>query len=178
MNLHTVDHNAYNRFVNLDNIEFRVIDFLAKSQNKHANNLFKMLYYDTEDCLQLPALSYEQKMGLLYITNGDASTERIFMAPYVDDAFEHQGAHLHIYIRNVAPMSHITSTVSVGFELIVHNKINNIFGDADEDNPMSNPSELADGGEPIIIYKSRATTMLKSLLSALNGEFVAGVGTL
>ena len=26
----SVDKNAYNRFVNLDNIEFRIIDFLAR----------------------------------------------------------------------------------------------------------------------------------------------------
>ena len=48
------DGNAYNRFVNLDNIEYRIVNYLAKSTTKYANNLWKILKYDTEDCLSLP----------------------------------------------------------------------------------------------------------------------------
>ena len=47
------DGNAYNRFVNLDNIEYRIVNYLAKSKTKYANNLWKILKYDTEDCLSL-----------------------------------------------------------------------------------------------------------------------------
>lgn len=42
-NQFSVDGNAYNRFVNLDNIEYRIADFLAKSDNKYADYLFKIL---------------------------------------------------------------------------------------------------------------------------------------
>ena len=33
-NPYNVDGNAYNRFVNLDNVEFRIFDFLAKKTKK------------------------------------------------------------------------------------------------------------------------------------------------
>ena len=42
----------------------------------------------------------------------------------------------------------------------------------------TNPSELGPDGQPIIIYKSRASELLKCVLASLNGYFVAGVGTL
>lgn len=174
----SVDGNSYNRFVNLDSVEYRIVDFLAKSDNKYANNLFKILKYDTEDCLSKDNLTYGEKMKLLYRNNGDASTERVFMAPYVDDAFEMQSSHLHIYIHSVFPINHITSTVNVGIETIVHNKISNIYGDAAMYDPKTNPSEIDADGQPTILYKSRATEMLKCVLAALNGSFINGVGTL
>lgn len=174
----SVDKNAYNRFVNLDNIEFRIIDFLAKSENKYAQNLFKILKYDVEDCLYKGDLSYEEKIALLYKDNGEASSARIYMSPYIDDAYIEQSSHLHIYVYSVFPQNHLLSTVNVGIETIVHNKIANMYGDASLYSSTTNPSELGPDGQPTIIYKSRASELLKCVLASLNGYFVAGVGML
>lgn len=178
MGYFSVDRNAYNRLVNLDNIEFRIVDFLAKSENKYAQNIFKILKYDTEDCLYQNNLSYEEKMALLYKNNGEASSERIYLSPYIDDAYILQSSHLHIYVYSVFPLNHLESTVNIGIETIVHNKIANIYGDASLYSSNTNPSELGPDGQPIIIYKSRASELLKCVLASLNGYFVAGVGTL
>ena len=178
MGYFSVDRNAYNRLVNLDNIEFRIVDFLAKSENKYAQNIFKILKYDAEDCLYQDNLSYEEKMELLYKNNGEASSERIYLSPYIDDAYTIQSSHLHIYVYSVFPLNHLESTVNIGIETIVHNKIANIYGDASLYSSSTNPSELGPDGQPIIIYKSRASELLKCVLASLNGYFVAGVGTL
>lgn len=174
----TADGNSYNRFVNLDNFEFRIIDYLAKSQNKHADFLFKMLKYDGEDCLYQPSLTYEERMKLFYSDNGDASDKRVFMSPYIDDAFVVQCSHLHVYIESVIPQNQVLSTVNIAVESIVHNKISNIYGDATLPNGEPNPSEVDKDGNPLIIYKSRAAEMLKCVLAELNGAFIAGVGML
>ena len=68
--------------------------------------------------------------------------------------------------------------MNIGIETIVHNKISNIQGDAAMYNPDTNPSEMGNNGQPEIILKNRASVMLKCVLAALNGSFVAGVGTL
>lgn len=177
-NQYSVDGNAYNRFVNLDNIEYRIADFLAKSDNKYADYLFKILNYDTMDALMRPSLTYQERMKLLYSNNGDAAGDRIFLSPFIDDSFEEQSSHLHIYIHSVVPKDHLISTVNIGIETIVHNKISNIQGDAAMYNPDTNPSEMGNNGQPKIILKNRASVMLKCVLAALNGSFVAGVGTL
>lgn len=176
-NQFSVDGNAYNRFVNLDNIEYRIVQFLAKSDNKYADYLFKILKWDTMDALMRPSLTFEERMKLLYSNNGDAAGERIFLSPFIDDSFEEQSSHLHIYIHSVVPKNHLISTVNVGIETIVHNKISNIQGDAAMYNPDANPSEMGNNGQPEIILKNRASVMLKCVLAALNGSFVAGVGT-
>ena len=161
------DGNAYNRFVNLDNIEYRIVNYLAKSKTKYANNLWKILKYDTEDCLSLPDVSYKDRMALLF---------RVFLTPFTDDGWDVQCSHLHIFVHSVVPQNHITSKVNIGIETIVHNKISNILGDVQ--NEDGNPSELDEDGNPVIIYKNRASTMLKSILADINGQMVAGIGML
>lgn len=169
---------SYNRYTNLDGIEWRVIDLLVNSKTKHSENLWKMLAYPTEDCLLQEPLTAQQKYDLIYTDNGLSSDKRVFMMPFVDDAWVVQASRLDIFVSRITPKNHIISNIDIGIEIVVHNKINNILGEADLSYEGSNPSELSPSGELLIPYKSRSTAMLKSLLAELNGAFVNGVGTL
>ena len=40
-----VTGSAFNRYTNLDNIEWKIIDYLVKSKSKYANYLWKILKY-------------------------------------------------------------------------------------------------------------------------------------
>lgn len=172
-----VTGSEFNRFVNLDNVEWGILDFLAKSDSKYANYLWKILAYSTEDCLTRPDVSYADRIALIYKNNGEASGHRVFMSPFIDDSWEEQAAMLHVYIESIKPTTHLSSNVQVAFECIVHNKISNILGDASKFNPETNPSEM-NKGQVLCPYKNRATVLLKSTLAALNGNFVNGVGVL
>lgn len=178
MNNGFVTGSAFNRFTNLDNIEWKIIEYLIKSKSKYANYLWKILKYNTEDCLSKPDLTEKEKRGLVYKNNGDAAEYRVFIGPFVDDAYEQQCSLLHVYVYGINPVSHLTGKVHICFECIVHNKISNIYGDASEYNPQTNPVELDENGEPIVPYKSRATEMLKDIIAALNGEMVNAIGVL
>lgn len=168
----------FNRYTNLDNLDGQIFNYLINDESKYANNLFRLLKYDTQDALYKPELTIAEKRALLYTTNGDASDERVFFSPFVDDIFESQCSQLYIYVQKIIPQNHVISKVVIGFDLIVHNKISNVYGDASVDNPCSNPSEIDKEGNISIFYKNRATVMLKSLLASLNGSFVNGGGTL
>jgi hypothetical protein len=173
-----VTGSAYNRYSNLDNIEWKIIQYLINSKSKYANYLWKILKYDTEDCLVQPDLTKEEKLALVYRNNGDATQYRVFMSPFVDDAWEVQSSHLHIYVWGINPQSHLTGKVHVCFECIIHNKISNIYGDASEYNPQTNPVELDENGESVTEYKNRATEMLKDVIATLNGEMINAIGTM
>ena len=192
-----VTGSAFNRFVNLDNIEWNIINHFVYSDTKYANNLWKILYYDTEDCLLLPEVQTEERLNLIYTNNGDASVKRVFMTPYIDDAWDVQSSHFHVYVQSISPIDHIKSVVNIGLETIVHNKISNIMGEASDPETeqafreereaagdkillsphATNPVEINRGGITVP-YKNRATVMLKSVLAELNGVFVNGVGVL
>lgn len=174
--------NAFNRFVNLDNIEWNIVDHLVKSDTKYANYLWKILKYPDENCLYQPDLkpNSAERRDLIYVNNGDASVKRVFITPFVDDAWTEVSSHLHIYVNRIKPTDHLRAVVDIGIETIVHNKISNIVGDADiKLNPGdTNPAELDDNFRSYILYKNRATVMLKCVLAELNGAFVNGIGTL
>ena len=173
-----VTGSAFNRYSNLDNIEWKIINYLVNSESKYANYLWKVLKYDTEDCLTKKDLTKEEKLALVYTNNGESTKFRVFMTPFVDDAWEQQSSHLHIYVYGISPMSHLTGKVHICFECIIHNKISNIYGDPSEYHPQTNPVELDKDGNPEILYKSRATEMLKDIVTSLNGEMVNGIGVL
>lgn len=192
----SIDKNNYNRLSNLDGASDRIVEFLIKSRSKYADYLWRILQYDTEDCLSCSIkdektgrildinndddfeIIKKQRRKLLYVNNGDASVKRVFLSPYIDDAWDVQSSHLHIYVSSVVPQNHLTAVVNIGIECITHNKISNIVGDASELNVNHNPSELDENGDPIVRYKSRTEVMLKSVVADLNGSFVAGVGML
>lgn len=172
------ENEAFNRYINLDGVEWRVINALINSNSKYAQNLWKLLKYPTEDCLFQPDLTLEEKMQLIYVDNGLSNDKRVFMAPFVDDAWTEQASRLDVFTYSIFPQNHISSQIGVGLEIVVHNKINNILGEASLDSPVSNPSEITSSGELLVPYKSRSTTMLKSVLAELNGSFINGVGYL
>lgn len=190
-NFYTNNDVAFNRFVNLDNVEWNMIMYLVNSQTKYARNIWKILKYDTEDCLLQDNVSREDRLALIYTNNGDASVKRVFMTPYTDDGWTEQSSHLHIFVDTVEPKNHITAVVNISVETIIHNKIANIIGDADpeklikgpdgKDNNCdkgTNPVEVSSDGEILVPYKNRATVFLKSVLAEFNGVFVNGVGKL
>lgn len=180
--------NMYNRYTNLDGVEWRVLealmsseakgDVIAQQTFKNGENLWKMLKYPTQDCLIKPNLTKEEKKALIYTGVGEASEKRVFLSPFVDDAWSEQASRLNVFVSGVYPVSHIVSQVNVTVEVIVHNKINNIWGEGSIEDPTSNPSEYTKEGDVLIPLKSRATAMLKSVLSMLNGRYIAAVGTL
>lgn len=173
-----ISDSAFNRLTNLDNVEWGIVEFLARSNSKYANYLWKILAYSTEDCLTQPEVPYANRIALVYKNNGEATTgHRVFITPFIDDSWEDQAAMLNIYVESIKPVDHIKSNVQVAFECVVHNKISNILGDASKFNPDTNPAELQ-GNQILIPYKSRATTLLKSTIAALNGNFVNGVGVM
>lgn len=183
--------NAFNRFVNLDNIEWGLIMHLVNSDTKYARNIWKILKYDTADCLLQDDVSREDRLDLIYTGNGDASVKRVFMTPYVDDGWTQQSSHLHIFVGTVEPKNNITAVVNISVETIIHNKIANIMGEADPEALMrnpdgssnncdmgTNPAEVDAEGNVVTLYKNRATVFLKSVLAEFNGTFVNGVGKL
>ena len=194
------EHIDFNRYTNLDGVEGRILEGLIKSKTVHAMRLWNILSNDTINCLNQPNVAllsnpddeegwnaeFQRRRNMVYFGTGESSEKKVFLSPYVDDAWTAESSRLDIFVDDIASKNHLVSTVMVGVEVLVHNKIVNINSDADEDNDNTNPAEmiatLNDEGEevqePLIRVKSRPTVMLKSALAELNGVFVAGVGQL
>ena len=173
------DDNGYNRYNDLDGLEWRIIHALVNSDSKYGKYLWKLLKYNTPDCLMNDELNNKEKYKMVYRDNGDAGNYNVFLLPFIDDGWTKQASRLDVYVSRIEPYNAVCSKVDVTLEIIVHNKINNVYGDADdEENPLTNPTETDEDGDILIPTKSRATTILKCVLAILNGLYVDGVGEL
>jgi hypothetical protein len=130
------DDVEYNRYENLDGIEDKIIYYLLSEQNKNewqlkaVHNIWRLLYYNDAECLlddskhPLPKFSDIAKM----IDNNslEQSDKRIFRAPFVEDSFTEECTQIRLYVDGISPINHLLGIVSIGVEVIIHNKISNV----------------------------------------------------
>ena len=90
---------AFNRFVNLDSIEERIINYLINSNSYNAERIWKLLKYGTLDALTKKNLTKKEKAELIYRGEAEQSNKRVFMQSYLDDAFTTQCSLLKFYIE-------------------------------------------------------------------------------
>lgn len=165
----------FNKFVNLDSIEDRIINHLIKSETEYANRIWKILKYPDSKALLYPNLTQEEKSKLVDDDSAEQTSKRVFRYPFIEDAFTVECSLLRIYIDSVIPIDHLKSIVNIGFDAVTHNKINNLYNDSADD--LENPEQY----RPIeseIIMKSRKSVFLKNILAEFNGVNVEGVGYL
>ena len=171
--------SAYNRFINIDGIEDRVIYYLLSPNNKTEQELeqthiiWKLLYYDDIDALNKPLPKYSDVVRLVANNNVTQNHFRIFRSPHMEEAFTEQCSLLKIYIDSIIPSDRYRSIVNFGIDVLVHNKIINVNVPDDDVAP---PIDTVDGIEYKISQKSRVSVLSKAVLYLLNGADVQGVG--
>ena len=171
--------SAYNRFINIDGIEDRVIYYLLSPNNKTEQELeqthiiWKLLYYDDIDALNKPLPKYSDVVKLVANNNVAQNHFRIFRSPHMEEAFTEQCSLLKIYIDSIIPSDRYRSIVNFGIDVLVHNKIINV-NVLDDD--VAPPIDTVDGIEYKISQKSRVSVLSKAVLYLLNGADVQGVG--
>lgn len=173
--------NAFNRFVNLDGVEDRIIYYLLSPNNKTEEELeqthiiWKLLCYDTADALNRPVPKYSDVVKLICNDDITQSDKRIFRSPHMDDAWTVQSTLLKVYVDTILPVDRYKAVVNIGVDIICHNKIINL--EVEEDDPAYRIDEV-DGVEIKINTKSRITVLTRAVLSLLNGAAIQGVGNL
>lgn len=186
------EYTNYNRFQNLDGAEYKIVQKLLTLDNKYANNIWRLLKYNTVDALNKDALTQQEKMELIIGTpqnakaNESASKDevkaRVFLYPFADDAWTVEATSIYIYVNKIEPINRFQSNVDIVIETVTHADIGIVATEADT---ISNPEETnpndyiySDDVNPYVEYKSRITVLLKSLIAALNGTGIDGIGTL
>ena len=163
----------FNRFVNIDSIEERVINHFVTSESVQANRICKLLKYSDSKALLKNNLTQKEKAELVDMDSSEQETKRFFRSPFIEDAMTVQCSLIRVYIDSIVPKNHLNARVNGGFDVVTHNKINNVYNDACDD--LENPEQF----RPIeqeVMMKSRNSVILKNLLAELNGLEIAGVG--
>ena len=173
------DYNEMNRFENLDSIEDKILQHLLHHETKHTNNIWKLLKYATLNALSEEEVSLSDCLSLINKDTGYPTDKRVFLSPFVDDAWAVECSSLYIFVDKIKPIDHTRAAIYVTVETVTHSKISVINGDGDPDlNPDANPNDSDINNEVIVDIKNRETVLVRSLLAELNGLYLDGIGYL
>lgn len=173
------EYNDMNRFENLDSIETKILQHLLYSETKHAQNFWKLLKYATLNALSEDNVVLEDRLALISQDSGYPTDKRVFLAPFIDDAWDAQCSSVYIFTEKLTPVNNNDTIVGVTVEIITHSKVSVINGDGDPLlNEKANPNDTNADGEIIVPIKNRETVLLKSVLAELNGLYLDGIGYL
>lgn len=172
--------NAVNRFTNLDSVEWKIVNKLVYSPSPVAEEIWKLLNYNVSEASYLPALTTQQKLGLISTDgNGLTTTKKIYIAPFTSDAFSEQASFVCIYLAGMKFITAQIAIAEIAIETVVHAKIQNINGDSNlKQNPNANPNDSTPGGQLVVVQKNRATVLARDIMAILNGLYIDGVGYL
>ena len=147
------NESSYNQYDGLQNFTLLIIQHLMLNNE----DIWKLLKYDTQDALEKPNLTREEKAKLIYpgASGGDMDDYRVFRTPYLDDLTTNQQAQLRVYLESITPDTRLYGTVDVNIEVICHVKM----------------IELND-------YQNRAESIVLQVIKTLNGADVGGIGKL
>lgn len=181
------EYTDFNRFLNLDSIEAKVIEHLIHSTSNYANTIWQLLAYPGKDALWRPVPTVAERTALVEgsataVEGGDLRDKRVLFKPFSDDAVKEECSVLCIYISGVQPLDAMQGVVTLVVELATHNHANVVTGNADfiAHPETTNPNDYYYNNDetPTVQYKSRESLLLKNILAELNGLLIDGVGYL
>ena len=173
------EYNEMNRFENLDSIEDKILQHLIHHETKHSKNIWKLLKYATLNALSEEDVLLSDRLSLINKDTGYPTDKRVFLSPFVDDAWAVECSSLYIFVDKIKPIDHTRAAIYVTVETVTHSKISVINGDGDPDlNPDANPNDSDVDNKVIVDIKNRETVLVKSLLAELNGLYLDGIGYL
>ena len=145
----------FNSLSALPYIPYNILVYLARQDG--AEDLWKMLKYNSYDALSKPNLSFEEKLKLIW-RNGPQEKYGVFLTPLIEDAICESKCVLKIYNYYIHAKELYTSTLVYAFDFLYGGQMSLIEYD----------------GVPV----SRGDLFVNIILTVLNGAEVGGIGKL
>lgn len=144
----------YNKYISMPYIPYRIIEYLANNNE----NLWKILKYNTYDCLSEDDLTFEEKMELVWSHEANQEDYKIFLTALVENMIPISGTIIKIYKEMTLPRNHINAVAGYEIDILYGGKI----------------ALVEYNGIPC----NRGDVCEAEILSTLNGVEVDGVGKL
>lgn len=147
----------YNSLAALPSIPYRIMEYLATSDDPKADILWKMLAYSDYDALDRPSLTISQRLAMLWRT-GKQDDYGVFLTNLIEDAIAESKTIIKIYDYYIHAKELYYSTVVYCFDCLYGGQMSLIKYD----------------GIPV----NRGDLFINCILTLLNGVEVGGVGKL
>lgn len=168
----------FNQFTQLAYAPYRIIEYLANNNQ----NIWKMLYYSTYDCLSQTDLTLSQKLELVWRGDAEQKEYNVFLNRTVEDAEPDSTCILKIYRVDNKPINHLLSTVSYEFDFLFGSKISLVEyngiccnkGDVFESELMQTLNGVDIGGVGLLQFNHELSTLSRSSLNLGNNKTYSG----
>lgn len=147
----------FNSLSKLPTIPYNIMVYLAKSTDPISDVFWKLLAYKDYKALTHDALTFEQKMKLVW-AQGKQDTYSVFLTNLIEDAMAESKQIVKIYQYYIHASEAYTSTVVYAFDCLYGGQM----------------ALVEYGGKPV----NRGDLFIHCILYLLNGAEVGGVGTL
>lgn len=141
----------YNRLNQLPNLSINIINCLLDNNE----TIWKLLKYETNDALDKPNLTSDEKTNLIYDGSGEEENYRVFTKGISSNAQENNCTQLRVFVWKVTPVDHIKSRVDMAIQIISHTSILTLNN-----------------------YQNRNELLFQQLVATLNGAYINGVSQL
>lgn len=149
--------SSYNKFTQYPIFSYNCISYLINDEN--SETLWKLLYYDDANAWKSdadhPDLTEAQKRSLVYGGENNPNDYRVFLDMGMDSAITGEICLLRVSPLEIIPSQQSIGYVTMSFEVFCHSNINT----------LSN-------------YQNRIDAATQYIISALNGQYIDGVGRL
>lgn len=145
----------YNSLSALPKGLYNILNYLALSPE--AEDIWKMLKYNSYDALSKPNLTIDEKIALLW-REGKQEPYSVFFTPLIEDSITESKCILQMYNYYIHPSNLFYGVVVYSFDFLYGGKM----------------SLVEYEGVPV----SRGDLFINKLLSVLNGADIGGVGKL
>ena len=144
----------YNKYISMPYIPYRIIEYLANNNE----NIWKILKYNTYDCLSKEDLTFDEKMKLIWSHEGNQEDYGIFFTALVENMIPVSKTILKIYKNITVPRGRVNAVAGYEFDILYGGKI----------------SLIEYNGVPC----NRGDVCEMEILSTLNGVEIGEVGKL
>ena len=125
---------AYNNFLHMPQVPYKIFERLATSTSQSAENLFKILKYAEVEALANPNLTYDEKMAMLWTPDKPNASQQnlfsIFLKPLVSSALDPAEQQIQLKIHRVVgkPINNVQAYMGYQFDMGLLISANYNFG--------------------------------------------------
>lgn len=182
---------AYNNFIHMPQVPYKVIERLVMSTSRSAENLWKILKYPTTDALSNPNLTQSEKMDMVWnpdkVNASQQNLFSVFMKPLVSSALDSAEEQIQLRIwRYVGkPSSNVEATLGYQFDMYTPERCCMVNDDEDvlcERTDLMeaylldvlNGADIEIGSSFFQFYNRELNSVAKSVMSINNGKSLYG----
>lgn len=122
---------SFNSYKFLDELPYKVFEYLAKSNREEAQHLWKCLKYNDKDCLTYEDLSYEDRIDLIW--NGDSNTQdyRMFNTILLPNSLDESSemTQIRFYEKQIYPTDQYSGIVLYECDIFTNDKTNSLYNE-------------------------------------------------